>query len=55
MILMMVSIEEVDKVLKIKGQKPTIHSTVLEDNNEDLDLVNTTKMIPRTNHITEMR
>ena len=44
-------IEEVNVVLQIKGQQPTLYCTVFEDNNGALELANAPKMRPRTKHI----
>ena len=44
-------IEELNKVLKIEGQKPVVRCKVFEDNNGALELANAPKMRPRTKHI----
>ena len=48
--LMMV-IEELGEILRIKQEKTTIYCTVFIDNNGTLEVSKTPRMRPRTNHI----
>ena len=45
-------LKELKEVVPSEDSAPTIHCTIFEDNNGCIDIVETPRMIPRTNHIT---
>ena len=44
-------IKEISKILHLERNKPTIHTTVFEDNNGAIELAKEPKYRPRTKHI----